>query len=226
MKHLKWTARLSAALFLSAFLLIGCEREQISMTDLPWQITLHEDGSSTVFGVHIGTTSVLDARYHFNAPADVGLFISPEGGMALEAFFGSLSLSGLKAKVIAEIQASPDQLKALADRPVTRNPTPSGSVKLELSEEDLFTIQEWPVASLTYAPVVDLPEDVVKARFGDPQQTLSGPEGEAYWLYPQLGLSITLAEGRNDILQYVPPRDFPRLKQRLEDGLAKALAES
>ena len=59
----------------------------------------------------------------------------------------------------------------------------------------------------------------VRQRFGAPAETLAQPEGGQVLLYPELGLSISVAPGKRSVLQYVAPRDFA---QRLRAPLLEA----
>jgi hypothetical protein len=93
---------------------------------------------------------------------------------------------------------------------------PSGARKLGLEARAEAKVRDWPIIDLTYAPTfVPLEAATLRERFGAPDAIEPvGPQAQV-WLYPALGVAVTLAQAGKDVIHYVPPRDFPRLRARL-----------
>ena len=70
---------------------------------------------------------------------------------------------------------------------------------------------------LTYLPKTDLEPKVVGKRFGEPAEKIAEPGGRVeHWLYPDKGLDIVMDKQAKEVLQYVAPKDFARLRAPLE----------
>jgi hypothetical protein len=194
--------------------------------ELPWQIEVTDAGQSRVFGLVLGESSLLEARRRFDAPARIGLIEEPGGSLSLEAYFGTVRLAGLKAKVVAVAQADREALAPLKSEAVTNRPLPSGARRFELPDPVLRRIQEWPVLALTYVPVARYPEDLVRQRFGPPAEIIDAASGRRHWLYPTQGFAITLDPEAEEILHYIAPDRFPRLRDRLATPSGSEARES
>lgn len=202
-----------------ALLLAACgtaEPPAEATQNLPWQVEILPDGQNRVFGIVPGQTTLLEAKRTLDKKGDVSLFKSADGTLSLELFYGKTRLGFLDAYLIAEVAASDEQLKMLAEHASNPKAQPSGAWKLDLPFEDYVTIQDWPVRSLTYIPAtVQFDAAMLTRRFGTPAEKRPIDEGREYWLYPDKGLVIMLAEKEREIIQYVAPADFPRLKDKI-----------
>jgi len=215
-------------LVLAATLVLNACGEQAPrhIDNLPWQIELLPDGHSKVFGIELGKSTTLDAKRALDHKADFSLFKSADGTLSLEAYYGTLTLGVLDTKLIAEVEATPAQLKILAEHAENLRAQPSGSWKADLRDEDYLTIQSWPVRSLTYIPMaVQFDAEVLEKRFGKPNERKPIDVGREYWLYPEKGLVIMLADKEKEILQYVAPSDFARLKDKISRELPRSVVD-
>ncbi len=184
--------------------------------NLPWQIETFDDGSSQVFGVHLGNSTLDQVEQQFQEPSEVSMFATDEGQRMVEAFFNSVTLSGLKAKIVVTLGFSDAQLQEMYDRGERISTLAEGKRKISLSGEDLQKARGTPVVALTYLPRTDLEEPVVVKRFGPPAEKIAETGGnKQHWLYPDKGLDVVLDKEAKDVLQYVAPRDFEQLRQPL-----------
>jgi hypothetical protein len=219
--------------YLIGFMLAGtvglsaCSPEAPRHIDnLPWQIDVLPDGNARVFGITLGQSTTLEAKRALDHKADFSLFKAPDGSLSLEAYYGTLMLGVFEAKLIAEIEATPEQLKTLSEHAENPRAQPSGSWKADLSDQDYLTIESWPVRSLTYIPMaVQFDAALLEKRFGKPAERRPIDEGREYWFYPDKGLAIMLADKDKEILQYVAPSDFPRLKAKLSQALPRSVVD-
>ena len=64
------------AVILAAYPFLNPSDEQESLTGLPWQIDIMPDGSTQVFGLHIGTSRLLDAQRILGDDMEVAIIAS------------------------------------------------------------------------------------------------------------------------------------------------------
>ncbi|MCW8919664.1 MAG: hypothetical protein OQL08_12735 [Gammaproteobacteria bacterium] len=185
---------------------------------LPWQVDLTASGSSRVLGLELGHSTLAEAQQRFRAPYEVSLFAHDGGERVVEAYFDSITLNGLRARVVLVMALTPEQLDGLYGRGVRIATLGSGSRKVTLADSDLQQLAALPFTSLTYIPKLDLSAELIEARFGLPAERVRERRDEGrveHWLYPQLGLDVALHEKGKEVLQYVPPAHFERLRRPL-----------
>ena len=189
---------------------------------LPWQVEKTQSGSIRVLGLELGKSTLLDAQRRFHEVYEVTLFVHPDGGKMVEAYFDQTALSGFRARVVLVMSLSPEQLDAFYQRGVRVATLGSGTRKVTLSDADLAALAAMPFDSLTYIPKMNLSEELIEARFGKPAQRIrkKGKDGMVeHWLYPEKGLDLSLHEKGKEVLQYVVPARFEELrKPLLEEG--------
>ena len=185
--------------------------------NLPWQIEVLDNGQSRVFGIVLGNSSLQQVEQQFQEPAEVSLFATDQGERVVEAFFNSVTLSGFRARIVATLGFTSAQLQRLYDRGERISTLAQGKRKVSLSDADLALARQTPVTGLTYLPKTDLSPQVVLKRFGQPAEKIAEPGGQIeHWLYPDKGLDIVMDKEAKEVLQYVAPKDFTRLRAPLE----------
>ena len=183
---------------------------------LPWQIEQLE-GSTRVFGLTLGNSTLSDAESLFLGDSEISLFQSQQGVHTLEAYFDKIELGGLTAKMILILDIPADELSMMFQRGVRISKVGSGSNKVSIATEDLHQARKASIASITYLPAVNLDAKQLESRFGMPEKRVMEPDSTAeHWLYPALGLDVTLNKEEKEILQYVNPADFLQISQPLE----------
>lgn len=192
---------------------INDKRYHVSPEYLPWQISVTESGNTRVFGINLGETSVKDAFKTLQVFPDSALFAHANGRMSMEAYISSVSLSGLTAKVILEYGIDNETLKRFIEGSIKKEGMPSGAFKYKLNEDDLLEAMQSPVISISYIPYAQFDDDIILQRFGVASETVKINDQSSILLFPELGLSITYNKNNKDILQYVAPKDFDRLKK-------------
>lgn len=191
-------------------LLPGQPREEA--VNLPWQIDITETGDSRVFGVTLGSSTLEDARKRFREEPEISMFSRDQGEQVVEAYFNSITLSGLKAKMVLAIDVEPAVLRQMFDRGSRIATLGSGARKITLSDADRALVMQSPVVAITYLPRVNLDAELISRRFGEPAEKLRKAEtGTEHWLYPDKGLDIALSAEEKEVLQYVRPVDFQQL---------------
>jgi hypothetical protein len=182
---------------------------------LPWKISHPTPDTTRVFGITLGVSTLSEMDRLFHEQAEISLFKTTEGKMLVEAFYDELNFNGLKAKFVMTLAVPEAELPAIYHRGLRMNSTPSGK-RITLSFEDTARVREAAVASLTYLPSARLEEALFSKRFGPADQRIKEKKtGTIHWLYPKLGLDITLGGSEKSVLQYVAPRDFELIRAPL-----------
>ncbi len=191
------------------------------ITDLPWMVTINRDRSSTIFNQTLGKSTLADFQNYVKREPDVSLFRDQDESFAVEALFEKVNLGGLISTVILELDVSETELADLEKLILKKTVMPSGAYKLKLSRETINTLADKKINSLTYTPVsVRLDAEMIKLRFGDPDEVITVDEKISHFLYPEIGLDIILNLNKRakDVFQYVNPDDFDRLREKLYSG--------
>jgi hypothetical protein len=203
-------------LLIAAALFIPVGQPPEEYENLPWQVEVFDDGSSKVFGIHLGETTLDQVEQQFQEPSEVSMFATDEGERVVEAFFNTVTLSGLKAKIVATLRFSDMELQNMYDRGERISTLAQGKRKISLSGEDIQQTRRTPVVALTYLPRVNLEESIVIKRFGEPAEKIAETGGlKEHWLYPDKGLDVVMDKEAKEVLQYVAPRDFQQLRKPL-----------
>lgn len=199
------------ALCLGAFMLFAPRPgpdQLVPRTDLPWQISVLPDGGSRVFDLDLGRATLADAMAKFGGLEGLAVF-EPEGGEpTLEAFFGTVQLGPLNAKVIVSLAATADEFAALIERAGHREGSRSGDWKYRLDEPPAVH-QDRLVRAISYVPGTrGLDADFFLERLGEPTATRRESDTAVSWFYPELGLTVLIDDEAREVLEYQPPRDF------------------
>ncbi len=185
---------------------------------LPWQVELPASGASRVFGLTLGgpaPSSLADARRLAPDAPRLALLAPPDAPLALEAYYDSLNIEGLNGKLVLALAAAPAELQTMRDRAAKTDHLDSGLRKYLLSEADAQRAAALPLAGIVFIPAANLDETTILQRFGPPAERIRQGETLEHFLYPAKGLDVVLDSKGKEVLQYVAPRDFARLRQPL-----------
>ncbi len=209
------------AVILAAYPFLNQSDQKESLTGLPWQIDIMPDGSTQVFGLHIGTSRLLDAQRILGDDMEVAIVASSGSSIkdagSLEMYYGHYRAGLLSGKLVLQTKASAADIKRWRDNAVKFEYMASGQAKKYiLDADDLPQVFDEVIIGLTFAPVVNLDESIITARFGEASERIEG-EGVTHFLYPEKGLDIALYKKAKEVLQYVPPSQFKQLAQPLRE---------
>lgn len=182
---------------------------------LPWQIEALPDGGSRVFGLSLGHATLADARSRFGPDAQVALIVAPGETGAVEAYYESFSAGFVAGKLVLTVDTTPEMRAEMLKRANKAEYMESSTRRIELSDADLRNVAAMPVSAVVFIPSAQLDEQVVLQRFGQPAERLRASEHAEHFLYPALGLDLVLDAKGKELLQYVAPRDFARLRAPL-----------
>lgn len=184
-------------------------------SNLPWQITLDGHGGSQVFGLQPGVSTLAEVKQHLGSEVEVAIIAEPNEAGTLEAYYAQVPLGFVLARVIVTVEASREGILAMRERALKAKHMESTTRKITLHPDDLAAADRLPIRAISVIPTVNLDEATVVQRFGPPEERVVASEKRVHLLYPQRGLDILVDGDGKELLQYVAPRDFSRLREPL-----------
>ena len=184
-------------------------------TNLPWQITTTDDGSSKVFGVELESTSFSDAALALGYDREIAVIIDQQDNAKLEMYFTHFRAGPLQGKLVVTASSEPTLLRQLAENALESEYLGTGSRKFTLSATPPELAANLPVKTLTFIPTAQLDREVVETRFGTPAEVITVDDNSVHMLYPKLGLDVVINKEGKETLQYVAPRSFEQLSRGL-----------
>ena len=192
----------------------------IRVKNLPWQITIVDPHTLHVLDLDVGKSTLGDAVKILKSEYELAWFENQDNSISLEAYFIRVSLSGLRAKVLLELNVDNlgiDYLKKNSGKPKIQT---SRTIKYPL--DDLaIPLQDRVIKSLTYIPKSNVDAQLLQSKFGLAEEKMTLDENTEFWLYPSKGLVISFSKKGKEVFQYVPIADFERLKQSIKATVAQ-----
>lgn len=193
----------------------GDTRNSVPAEGLPWQIELLPDGATSVFGLVPGRSTLDDACKRFGNDLQVALIVAPGESGAVEVFYESIAVGAITGKMVLTLDTTPEQREQMLKRARKAEFMESTTRRVELGTEDQFRMSTTAIAAIVYIPAASLDESIVLARFGAPAERIRSSETREHFLYPAKGLDLQLDTKGKEILQYVAPGAFGRLREPL-----------
>ncbi len=184
---------------------------------LPWHIKIDASGTTKVFDLTLGQSTMEDARKIFRSDGKINIFVSTDNVTSIEAFFDHVVLSGLNANVILSLSLDPETLNAMYLRGVRQSELDNGAKKVSISSADMATAGKAVIQQITYLPSANLKGDVITKLFGKPDSIIKESPDVEHWLYPKMGLAIVLNEKGKEVFQYVNRARFDEVIKPLQE---------
>lgn len=186
----------------------ACDRASQPEENLyPWDIKLHADGSSEVFGLQLEVSTLNDAMQRYNPVPEMALF-EKQGLLSLEAYFNEVRTGMLSGKMVVTLLVDRAMLEQFRNRAKSSKPMESGSLRYVLAGDDARQSRSIKIRSLTYIPYINLDDDIILQRFGEPEKRIEQNKTLVHYLYPLKGLDVIMDRDGKEVLQYVAPRSF------------------
>jgi hypothetical protein len=182
---------------------------------LPWQIETLPDGSIRVFGLNLGQDRLGDAKAKLGEDMELAIVVAKDETGSLEMYYSHFKAGLLNGKLVLVGELDDTTLQQLRERSGLPKYLDSGARKYHLQTEDLPLAYQAPLQSITFIPMANIELDVAKQRFGPAGEVIRVDEETTHLLYPHLGLDLMINAQHKDVLQYVAPRDFERLRAPL-----------
>lgn len=185
------------------------------VSGLPWQIEPQGDGSARVAGLTIGSSTLDDATQRFGKDGELAIVAAPGETGTLELYFPDVTLGVVTGKMIVTAELSDSTVKAMRERAGKAEYMQSSTKKARLADADLPAAYAARIRALAFVPSVQLDEQMVVQRFGQPAERIRTGETVEHLLYPERGLDIVLDSKGKELLQYVAPRNFSAVRDPL-----------
>ena len=195
---------------------------QIQVKNLPWQIKVISPDVLHVLDLDIGQSTFGDAMSVYGDEYKLAWFehTDKQGNtdeVSLEAYFSRVSLSGLRAKVILELEYNQQEVSLEYLKNNSGEPEILASHAIKYPLDDLTNkMRNQKVKSLTYVPIISIPVDIIENRFGKANKKIVINDLVEFWMYPQKGLVIMFDKKGKEAFQYVPIADYERLEEKIK----------
>lgn len=225
MKNIFVLVTLCALIALSYFALKPSTEDNPEFTQqLPWQIEQLNEGGTRIFGIRPGQTRVIEALSILGEDHDLAIIIDQADKAGLEIYYSHFKAGPLAGKLILSVNTTTVDLEAMAEDANKADFMASGARKFELNRKDLNSIQTLSIKGISFLPSASLSREIIEQRFGKAEKEFM-VDKDLYFLYPKLGLSITLNDKTKEVLQYVHPDDFASLRAPLETRVKTTLEQ-
>ena len=202
-------------LVLAIYPFLGKDEPPVGVVGLPWQIVVSPDGSTRVFGLTPGETTLGQAVARLGEDMELAVMAAEGETGSLERYYGHYRAGVLSAKLVLGVDVDSPTLEAMRANAASREVLKSGTRKYVLSEQDREKAFSAVIQTIAFIPSTSLEHDMVLNRFGEPDEIITTDDQVRHYLYPEKGLDVILSEESRDVLQYVAPRDFNRLREPL-----------
>ena len=105
-------------------------------------------------------------------------------------------------------EATQEEMAALLQESINRKVLGPGARRYILTAESNIALAQKHITSLSYIPYINLDEEIIRKRFGEPAERIIVDQKRQHLLYPALGLDLVLDEDGKELLQYVAPAQF------------------
>ena len=185
------------------------------LTGLPWQIESLPEGKTRVFGIVPGSSTLAQAAKALGADYELAL-VAKADSLSLEMYYSHYRAGLLSGKLVIAAKTPAKVLEDLRQSAVKTEYMGDGKAKkLLLDEPGKQLALQQVVDVMAFIPAVNLDDEIIRQRFGEPAELLQQPDGVAHYLYPAKGLDIALSDSEKEVLQYIAPAEFTRLRQPL-----------
>ena len=181
----------------------------------PWRTQLLANGDLQVFGLTPGVSRLEDAVSLLGTQPEVALIAAPGEDASLEAFFSSVAPGGVKGKMVLALATTAQQREAMLSQAVDAEYMKSSTRRIVLDDAHRLAAQQALIDAIAFIAAANLDEETIVQRFGPPAERLRSSESTEHFLYPERGLELRLDAGGKEVLQYVAPRQFQRLRDPL-----------
>lgn len=187
----------------------------LATDNLPWQVERLPDGTTRVFGLSPGRSTLAEGRNRLNCDVQVALIVAPGESGSLEAYCDTFTAGFVTGKVVLALDSTAEQRADMLVRARKAKYMESATRKVELGDEDLARVEQAVIVAITFLPAAQLDEEIILQRFGSPAERIRSSENREHFLYPDRGLELQMDAKGKEVLQYVAPRDFARLRTPL-----------
>lgn len=179
-----------------------------------WEVEPGPEGeTSRVFGITLGESPYTELAAQTRARPRFALF-EEEGERSVEVFFKEVYFGRFTGRLYGHLEPSAKTLSELKEA-AGEGRAIDGGRRWDLEARG-GELDEATVTALTFIPHADLDDRVIRGRFGEPAEVRPGTGRQRHYLYPERGIDVALDPDGKEVIQYVPPAAFHRIRQPLE----------
>ena len=224
----------TSALIVGGRALFGDEPAPVTATqELPWQVTALPGGGIQVLGLSVsptgappaaGSSTLGDVLQRWGDKVQIAIVAAPNETGNLEAYVDPMQAGFISGKAIITAHLPPEVIQGMRERATKTEYMGGTTRKATLSSADLAEALKAPVTAVSFIPAANLDEEIILTRFGQPAERVRSNGHLEHFLYPDKGLDLALDSEGKELLQYVAPVEFERLRQPLLNAAASASA--
>ncbi len=193
------------------------------ITHLPWQVVIAEDGSTGIFGMVLGQSSLNDFIDKYSAHATTGLFYDPDGSIKIETYINKIRLGLFDASIILLPKVSQEQLSIHQEAGFKAKPGPSGAMKMQLPVENVKEILSYPLQGIIYVPTAKYQKDEIRARFGEPDSIEEIDKDMSVWSYSKKNIVLVHDLKEKELIYYLEQDRFEQSRNEIIEALKNPL---
>ncbi len=193
----------------SLWRMVAAPEPQASASGAPWHIESTPGGGSRVFDLDLPGTTLAQVAARWGDAAQVAVMVRSGEPDALEAYVERHVAAGIEGRLLLSFIAAEADL-ARWRTATTGQRLEGGTVRHDLDGAAVSSAGPAPLAAVTFVAGTSLRAEMVQARFGPPALRRDAGGGIEQWLYPDLGLVVSVDPDGKDLLQYVAPAEFER----------------
>jgi hypothetical protein len=177
-------------------------------------------GRVHTLGITLDQTTLREAELALKSLSDPALYLYPDQekknqySLSLEAYFPSITDH---SKVVLGLYASNELLFEIKTRSTTPHLNQNGVGRMNISSSDNSLVQNLRVMWIKLIPSVQVKIEHIKARFGNPEQTIAGPKGVSLMLYPKMGLHVLIQDDGKDVLTFTQLKSFAETTKKIKE---------
>ncbi|MDO9237724.1 MAG: hypothetical protein Q7U28_17030 [Aquabacterium sp.] len=193
---------------------------EVAASGLPWLIEVLPGGGSQVMGLTLADaprgSTLADAQQRWGQDMQIAIIAAPGEDGTLEAFVDNAQAGFINGKIVLTAHLPSSDVKAMRARAIKSDFMESTTRKYTLAAADLPLVLKARITAMSFIPQANLDATTITARFGEPAQRVRINEHLEHFLYPDKGLDIALNTEGKELLQYVAPSQFERLRAPLK----------
>ncbi len=202
-KNIGWWVLVLAFSLTILFMYLSKEKIQVDANILPWNSHFNAQGELVALGLILNKSTPNDAFKIFGYDYEVLAFSKKDlSEKVIEIYFPTMNVARIRGVVTLVLDVSDSEVAEMFARGTTITINQSGNRQVTLLSRDSASLMDNKIKYFTFVPKKNLPEDVLRHRFGNPA-TIKPAEKDIYlWGYPSKGLEIIVNTKGADILQF------------------------
>lgn len=197
-------------LIIAMILAVIDQKESVPELDYqPWQVDRLDNGTSRVFGITLGKTTVQEANQIFANFAETRLNTEDPDRtgtqIQLNAYHDQLIFNGQIASVKLRYKLNSKQLQSLYENAILFHSDAaqkSDKDYLTVDTEEEISLLNTPIDCITFIPATRYTEESIREHLGDAIDTKQLEDGRRILNYPDKGLKIIITPGKSEQFIY------------------------